>query len=542
MQQFNEAQRLYRSILNGDDPTEERKKIYILIYQFLCLCDPEERFRSEEIEHVILETTKADMFTPLKAAKAFSHLERYLTILYKTPWKREYHRLNTYSGFFQTNITSHLKSADVIFRLIGYREERNGLFVLTKEIDKEQQASVAFECFIASVECKVIHDIREKLLADTVSIMEVVQIRFSNIGNPESIALIINHIHGKIDTPVGQAKPQRQRGSQGDAKQGIPDGDTSFKAPFRDRLHEHLKVAQKHNFVGDKDIPYMDDDSAGNLTEGTLDDHLLASLQLIQKKDVTKISEEKPHMRASQEWSFVNEELERRKKGGIQEQKLIERGMETYPKVKRKVATSQAPLDMKISSERNVSGGLPTNIEMQRLVQQSNVVDSVFRQQEPYKFPISQEFQISSASSRHSVNLPPYLNPLPNAGGFSAPVMARSTDTILSNHPNISMYKKKATTPSASREKLQTSVSAPIAARTNDYKQSYWQCKHCTYRNSEDKFICGMCLNSRDNLETDSPAIRKISKVCANCTLDNSNDNVICDACGCELRNMQTAV
>ncbi|KAK3603398.1 hypothetical protein CHS0354_009379 [Potamilus streckersoni] len=432
-------------------------------------------------------------------------------------------------------------SADVIFRLIGYREERNGLFVLTKEIDKEQQANVAFECFIASVECKLIHDIREKLLADTVSIMEVVQVRISNRGDPESIALIINYRHGKIDTPIGQAKPQRQGASQGDAKQEIPDGDASFKAPFRDRLHEHLKVAQKHSSVGDKDIPYMDEDSPGNLAEGTLDEHLLASLQLIQK-DVTRISEEKPHMRASQEWSFVNEELERRKKSGIQEHKLIERGMETHPKVKRKVATSQVPLDMKIPSDGNFSGGLSTSTEMQRHALQSNVVDSVFRQQEPYKFPTSQEVQISSVLSRHSVNLPPYVKPLPNAGGFSAPIMARSTDTILSNKQNISMYKKKTSAPLAAREKLQASYSAPIAARSNDLKEGRWQCIHCTILNSEATAICEMCGRSRDNLETDSPAKGKTLKVCAKCTLNNSTDKVICDACGSELRNVHTPV
>lgn len=75
------------------DIIERRAKIRMLIYQFLCTCVPQERFKFQEFPNLILQSTFMKFFEPIKAAEAFNNLESYITLLCIMPWKQEFHQI-----------------------------------------------------------------------------------------------------------------------------------------------------------------------------------------------------------------------------------------------------------------------------------------------------------------------------------------------------------------------------------------------------------------------------------------------------------------
>ena len=98
-----------------------------------------------------------------------------------------------------------------------------------------------------------------------------------------------------------------------------PDIDRTSTQHHRTRLKEHMRQAQK--LVGAEyvstDFPFMDEvmKQSMEFEEGTLEDHVIASLQMVEGNESTPTAYIEPvprHMFASQEWSFVHEGLKQK--------------------------------------------------------------------------------------------------------------------------------------------------------------------------------------------------------------------------------------
>ena len=150
---------------------------------------------------------------------------------------------------------------------------------------------------------------------------DVVRVRMKNSGSDRDVALLVEKSYKKPairrEIPVTQREtPLNSNSNQEHEKNSLlSDRSVNFTAPFRDKLNEHMKAFSEN-------IPFIDEDSDIVIadeaqTEGTLDDHLMASLQIVKNDSATGKAVDTPQNTryktpASDEWSFVREGLEKK--------------------------------------------------------------------------------------------------------------------------------------------------------------------------------------------------------------------------------------
>ncbi|XP_045191608.2 uncharacterized protein LOC123548422 [Mercenaria mercenaria] len=291
---------------------ELRNEMRMLILQFLCNCMPQERFKFQEFPNIILQSSSMEFFEPIKASEAFTNLESYIILLCIMPWKQEFHQIKKYGGFYQTKIESHLKNADSIFKLIGFNETSAGLLVLSHSTKLEFLQYVAFECFVASTECHITENVWRRVFDRGLTITGVVQIRQQNRGTEDDVVALIELKYGKsVIKGISENVVDSRIIQEADEKRSILSGQ-SLTDPFRNKLENYMQKAKKLSDF--EDIPFIDEGVKENeYTPINLDEQILASLQLVEGKNVSPAVSEisTPGLKASQEWSFVREGLEK---------------------------------------------------------------------------------------------------------------------------------------------------------------------------------------------------------------------------------------
>ncbi|KAL5022700.1 hypothetical protein ScPMuIL_001855 [Solemya velum] len=119
-----EAQTLYndtyRPGYNGTNEAKIRERLDELTYQYLTNVEPNNRFSFKEFPDIIIKNLTNSSFQPHKAKRVFAKIETYLIQVVTNPWKKEFHSIREYCGFYQTRIESNLKGCQTIFELAGY--------------------------------------------------------------------------------------------------------------------------------------------------------------------------------------------------------------------------------------------------------------------------------------------------------------------------------------------------------------------------------------------------------------------------------------
>ncbi|KAL4235398.1 spermatogenesis-associated protein 2 [Mactra antiquata] len=290
---------------------KQRLNTEMLIIQFLSTCLPKRKFYNEQFSIVIEESSTRRDFDITKLSEAFMHLENYFILLYIMPWKQEFHQIKKYGGYYQTQIESNLHNAENILQLIGYKEIKYGLLQLTKEVDLGSLHAVAFDCFVSSIECKIIANIWDKICNSGGSLRDIVKVRLENGGSEEQIVdmmllkykkrpSVSDNVLDCVECEIEKTEKSRPQNLE------TPD-------QFRNKLKTHLKTAKE--FGGDmEDIPFMDEPvKECQYTPVNMDEQMIASLNLINnpQNKVESSNRVVSGMKPSQEWSFVREGLEK---------------------------------------------------------------------------------------------------------------------------------------------------------------------------------------------------------------------------------------
>ncbi|XP_005096660.1 uncharacterized protein LOC101848964 [Aplysia californica] len=163
--------------------------------------------------------------------KAFESLERYILLLVEQPWKPEYKKLKMYGGFYKTRIKSVLLYPEEIFFTAGYIATNDDVMVHKRQMDKASLLLLAFDCKIASVECKTIADHYSKVKNIGQSLGFVVSERLGDAGIREENLL------GRGKAPV----PEMDLSWQKEMRTAAP------ALPKRDPIH-HTRSHQQRAF------------------------------------------------------------------------------------------------------------------------------------------------------------------------------------------------------------------------------------------------------------------------------------------------------
>lgn len=295
---------------NSDTKVEQkRRNVCVIVYDTLVNEPTADWCIHKEFKQSIEESKQREDFRPEKASEAFCHIERYIILILLMPWKQEYRRIKKYCGFYQNAIENTLSKAEPILKLAGFNEITHGVLVLTKVHPPDELKYIAFECFVASTELKIIADSWEKAKLSRHSKLKVM---YGDGHIPEADPGKYNEIMpGNVSDGI-----KTNFGSSSGLKPSI---DRSSTEHYRTKLKEHQRQAQK--LAGpdsvNTDFPFVDDESKQSMDfeEGTLEDHVKASLQVVENNESTPTAFVEPVPRsisASQEWSFVHEGLKQK--------------------------------------------------------------------------------------------------------------------------------------------------------------------------------------------------------------------------------------
>lgn len=211
---------------------------------------------------------------------------------------------------------SHLVNTASLFHLIGFTEISEGLLQMRSPQSLQVLLFVAFECFIASVECWIIESIWKQTLSSGICFLEIVNLRSQRVGNVADLVNWItlkynpSNLEGTLEPNITVAaekgkRPSVERKMDSDR---VPLKGTSTD-PYRKKLNEAIKNVQNID-MNDNDIPFMDDfPKQPDYTEGNFDEHLLESMRMVGEKQ-NKKEPRSEVTRGSKEWDFVTEGLE----------------------------------------------------------------------------------------------------------------------------------------------------------------------------------------------------------------------------------------
>lgn len=170
-----------------------REKLLGLSTQYLHSAKPQQR-----LFEVTLETLSAIVSlrlpVDLSAARNFFLIfENYATNLIDCPWKREFRKITMYSGFYKTEIEPLVKDTSKLMAPIGY-EQVGTCLELKKLPAANKLQDMAFEFFLASVECSILLEIFEKLSPFGFTVKEIYDCRRKTRGDSAELLKALSSI------------------------------------------------------------------------------------------------------------------------------------------------------------------------------------------------------------------------------------------------------------------------------------------------------------------------------------------------------------
>lgn len=546
MEKRYQAQHIYNSYRKEEDVPRPTRSIlqplFQILAEFLSVCKPEEKFSFHEFHKILNFSSSESDFDLTKASEAFETLEFYLVTIWKNAWKPEFKRIRKYCGFYQTKIESHLKKSEEVFKLIGFVENGDTL-VLNRRLNQDVVLSVGFECILASVECILVSRIRNRIEMP-IRPCDIFTLRQKYVGSEDEFVSLLS----------GPGK---------DAQ-----GKTHSKLDDTEVDHNSATFSPSEERPGHHDIPFIDDDADGhrefdhvspNFEEGTLDDHLMASLKLVSKEK-KKVDDPAPSpKKGSEEWSFVTDSLKKRygeEYNWGQRGDILQADQSTNHMVQdiRKDKGEAIKRSLKKESSSYRDSGYVGGSSFQNVSHRSDYLSRAGcpeTKMSSYSKPIH-----PVATTYAHAQLPPSCS-----GG--TPIVApeereiddcdkllmndqvdKRFDRLVINQPVISSHSAPiARKLSKGPEVVPTAGTGRFGSRS--LTECGWVCPYCTIRNPIGTPICSVCSKTNDMRDTKvaskSMDVRWTSRQCAQCTYVNRSDRTDCEMCGNPLNDAYPA-
>ncbi|EFN81728.1 uncharacterized protein LOC105185756 [Harpegnathos saltator] len=174
---------------------QQRHKLEGFIKEYLCLVPNENKYVFQETADILHRSaaTVTD-FSGYRAATAWSAISLYAANLLAQPWRKEYRIVRTYSGYYKHEVEANLIGAELMFEQMGYKHTGLGVLTLEGPIDPDKVSNVSRDAIVAFVECQILKQIWESVSQNyTISWLEVLEFRESNVGTPEQAIRALNY-------------------------------------------------------------------------------------------------------------------------------------------------------------------------------------------------------------------------------------------------------------------------------------------------------------------------------------------------------------
>ncbi|XP_060533590.1 protein tamozhennic isoform X2 [Cylas formicarius] len=489
----------YLEMEESSNKIEQRSRLEACIKDFLYIASPQQKFALHETEDVLYRSAanKKD-FSGYKAATGFNAIQMYAGNLISQPWRKEYHQIRTYCGFYKHQVEANLLGADRIFEAMGYKYIGNGILQLDGPICPDRVSHVSRDCLIAYVECQILKHIWEEVSPMfNISWLDMLEFRKVHLSDPKQCVQFIQYnlkqghyqdklsnLHSKYPT-LSHSHPAIQNGNSCNS--------------FPSQIHTAVS-------------PYTVSSRPRKTTYPTHDVHERPYKNgAIYNNGVAKSGGNEEF----ENWDYVYRNLESRgytkdlgERGDILSagNKQWKQSRESRPKLPNFDEAMNKMTIKDHSSTTETLGDARQNIS------------------EKINVP-GHERRHSQSSSYDNVLPKESQNIVKMAMNISAE-NASQNKTLQQAHENIGQSTSKVVDVLNSKQEAANSPK--------------WRCKACTFINTKAKDICEMCSKSRD-LGQEQP-MEVGGAECSQCTLVNPKSAKICQACHCSLKDSPTYI
>ncbi|XP_031618892.1 protein tamozhennic isoform X1 [Contarinia nasturtii] len=185
---WDDLLRLHWDYLDTEENMEKlkmRRKLEDELKEFLSIVQHDRKFFLTETAHVFKQSVlQLGQFSAYKALIGFEAISQYANNLFRKPWRKEYRCIKLYSGYYHHEVKANLIDAEKMFEAMGYNLLPNHTLILEGPICPDQVTNVSRDAMTAYVECQIMKQIFQGLIAMQVQTtwQEIFEFRETHTG------------------------------------------------------------------------------------------------------------------------------------------------------------------------------------------------------------------------------------------------------------------------------------------------------------------------------------------------------------------------
>ncbi|KAK9880474.1 hypothetical protein WA026_011718 [Henosepilachna vigintioctopunctata] len=571
----------YLAFEESPEKIEKRSELEDVIREYLCMASHDQKFSLPVTYDVLFRSAHAKPdFSAYKALTGFNALQLYAGNLVSQPWRKEYKQIRKYSGFFKHHVESNLVNAELFLEAMGYRPVGLSTLILDGPIGPDKVISVSKDCLIAYVECQIMKTIWEEMANSNMNMswLEILNFRQNHLCSPEQSIKSL-----KYQYQQKHFQQQVHMASQGNLSlHRAPSGfsNNSFSPPTahesmsssllppylygsstccQSTCQTYAQMQSPHpsamSYSSHIMKPQFNSNgyyySNGLPSQATNYNSTIPIAQLIEVEsqngyDVTDrpSNSRRPQMNTEMYANYNEEDLM------TQENRVSDKNdtpFENWDYVYKTLKTQGYNKDL---GERGdvLSLGIESKTKQDYKNTEKKKKDKDLKKTKVSNLETSiNTLTITNKTKTNSSDK--VIKPKKSLDTKSQIEVspASSYDNLISGDKKQSVKTTHLTLPKAKTSNLDKGAFSKQTSKMTKKEEKNklksechsWQCKVCTYLNSNSNNICEMCSKSKSNVEDE---VEVGGPECEQCTLVNPKDAKKCQACNQSLENSPTRV
>ncbi|XP_060533580.1 protein tamozhennic isoform X1 [Cylas formicarius] len=569
----------YLEMEESSNKIEQRSRLEACIKDFLYIASPQQKFALHETEDVLYRSAanKKD-FSGYKAATGFNAIQMYAGNLISQPWRKEYHQIRTYCGFYKHQVEANLLGADRIFEAMGYKYIGNGILQLDGPICPDRVSHVSRDCLIAYVECQILKHIWEEVSPMfNISWLDMLEFRKVHLSDPKQCVQFIQYnlkqghyqdklsnLHSKYPT-LSHSHPAIQNGNSCNS---FPSQIHTAVSPYTAATYSvcmngccphmystcnylpfnpHLALKRSSQTVlppaGHYPSDYPNTPSSCSYPVPTAQ---LIELETPNGYDVVDAPTVSSRPRKT---TYPTHDVHERpyKNGAIYNNGVAKSGgneeFENWDYVYRNLESRGYTKDLGERGDILSAGNKQWKQSRESRPKLPNFDEAMNKMTIKDHSSTTETLGDARQNISEKINVPGHERRHSQSSSYDN-VLPKESQNIVKMAMNISAENASQNkTLQQAHENIGQSTSKVVDVLNSKQEAANspkWRCKACTFINTKAKDICEMCSKSRD-LGQEQP-MEVGGAECSQCTLVNPKSAKICQACHCSLKDSPTYI
>ncbi|XP_054277296.1 uncharacterized protein LOC128996182 [Macrosteles quadrilineatus] len=545
---------LHLNYLQADESPrkiDERKRLEAYIREFLCLATHETKFCFRETAEVLHRSVeRQEEFSPYRANAAWMAIASYAHNLLAQPWRKEFHEIKTYCGYYKHNLESNLVGAELMLEAMGYKHSSHSTLVLDGPVDPDRVTMVSRDAIVALVECQIIRSIYAEVfkVVSSCTWLEVLQYRETHVCTPE---LAVRGLTFSLQKRRYEEQQYRlHMDSYNTVSRYHPVADP---CPYDPRYHyNYALTTPRYSVVSPPSYPMyikpheVYPGSYYPVQNGYIPLPVPPPPVVMPNYSCTVPTAQLIELDTPHDIPVSYTNTHRRSSSDHRVEHEVRRNGERYPSDMYSRSTTSDDLGSRKSGKKEGNRDSNWGYVYKRLEEKTGQKRDEEKRKDkrpPSPLDFDEAVKAFSLDDLHQLSIPDQRTMKINEA-----LNKMKLDEVdgKRRENRVSLYDNSSPPGSSPRQSQTTSKKPDDAKLVNVRKLTVklsekWECVACTYHNSVSLDVCEMCGKSR-NQGGEMKPLASGGRQCPHCTLVNEKGVTSCEACGSSLKDSPTYI